>query len=65
MPRLTHLILEETAAKRPYNAEDKVELVQLLGAVWWGVLRGQHAFQEVAQHLQVRDVGDGSDLLEA
>ena len=63
--RATHLVLEEAAAERPDAAEDEVELVPLLGTVDRRVLRHEHALQQVAQHLQVADVGDRRDLLEA
>ena len=60
-----HLILEETASKGPAAAEDKVGLIPLLGTVRWSVLWREHHLQQVAQHLQVADVSNGCDLLEA
>ena len=62
---ITDLILEETAAERPDAAEHKVELVDLLVCVGRCVLRGEHALEQEAQHLQVAAVGDRRDLLEA
>ena len=62
---ITDLILEETAAERPDAAEDEVELVDLLVCVGRCVLRGEHALEQEAEHLQVADVRDRRDLLEA
>ena len=47
----TDLILERAAAKGPDTGEDKVQLIQLLGAVRWCVLFCQQALQQVTQHL--------------
>ena len=65
LKELTHLILEHAAAEGPDAGEDEVEFVQLLGAVRGRVLLRQQALQQVAQHLHVRDLHDGRDLLEA
>lgn len=65
LKELTHLILEHAAAEGPDTGEDEVEFVQLLGAVRGRVRFRQQALQQVAQHLHVRDLHDGRDLLEA
>ena len=61
----TDLVLEEAAAERPDAAEHEVELVPLLGAVGRGVYGGEDTLEQVTQHLEVTDVSDRRDLLEA
>ena len=56
--------MEEHGAESPDAAEDEVDLVPLLGALRGQVLVGEEAVQQVAQHLDVRDLGHGRDLLE-
>ena len=63
--RRADLILEHAAAEGPDAGEDEVELVQFLGAVRRRVRLRQQALEQVTQHLHVRDLRDGRDLLEA
>ena len=60
-----YLILKEASSKGPDTAEDKVQLVQLLGTVRRRVFRRQVALQKMAEHLDVRDLHNGGNLLEA
>ena len=62
---MSYLILEQAASKSPYTTEHKVQLIEFFWTVCWGVFWCEHHFQQIAQHLQVTDVSNGSDLLEA
>lgn len=62
---MAYLILESTASKGPDSSKHKVQLVQLFGAVWWGVLGCEEAVKQVAQHLNVTHLHNWRDLLEA
>ena len=55
---LLHLVLEHGPSKGPDGSKDEVELVDLLGGVWWGVLRAEQGLQQVAQGLNHADVSD-------
>ena len=59
-----YLVLEHGAPEGPDGGEDKVELVELLGAVGRRVLRGQQTLQQVAEHLHQALLRQGDDLLE-
>lgn len=58
-----YLVLEHGAAKGPDCSKDKVELINFLCTVWWGVFWGQQTLQQVAQHLDHALFWDGNYLL--
>ena len=60
-----YLILEETSTKGPDATEDKVQLIPFLRTVWWCVFWHKHALEQIAQHLQMTDIGYWGNLLEA
>ena len=55
----------ERGPERPDAGEDEVELVELLGAVHRDVGRDDQGLEQAAERLDVRNVRDGGDLLEA
>ena len=58
-------VVVESRPVGPDASEDKVHLEQLLRGVIRDVLRGDEALEQLAQDLDVSDVGDGSDLAES
>lgn len=59
-----YLVLEKGPTKGPGTGEDKIELIEVLGRVWWYVLWCQQALEQAQHHLYQRDLGDRGDLLE-
>ena len=55
----------ERGAERPDAGEDEVQLVKLLGAVHGNVGGDDEGLEQPAQRLDVGNVRDGGDLLEA
>lgn len=47
----TDMILKESASEGPDTGEDKVDLIQFSGGVWWSVVLCQQAVQQGAESL--------------
>lgn len=59
------MVLKHGGAEGPDAGEAEVELVPLLGAVKRCVGGVEQTVEQVTQHLDVRHLHDGRDLLEA
>lgn len=61
----SHLILEHGPTEGPNSCKDKVELIEILMAVWRSVFWDEKTLQEVTQHLDHALLRYRNDLLKS
>lgn len=61
----SYLVLECGTTKGPDSSKDKIKFIQLFGAVWRGILLGEEAFKEGAQHLNHALLRNWNNLLKS
>ena len=63
-PVVSLTVVEQRGTVGPDTGKHEEELIQLLGSIWRHVGRDDEGGEVVAEHLDVVDHGDRSDLLE-
>lgn len=59
-----YLVLKHRSTESPDTGKRKVHFIQLLGAIRRDIGWNQQTIEQIAQHLNVRNISDRRDFLE-